>query len=294
MRALVKIAAVILATCSTLASAAETITYTYDARGRLIDVSRSGSVNNGIASCYALDQADNRTNVTVATSACTVTPTASFSIGDAIATEGSSLVFTVTKTGSPGSSLNVDYATANGSATAGSDYTTVSGTLTFTTSDTTKTITVPTTNDAAVEGAENLFVNLTNPTSGAVLADYHATGTLNDDDQAPLASFAISDASVTEGGSLVFTVTKTGSTPNSILLYYSTANGTAFAGTDFVFTDALVTIVFGPAETSKMISIQTINNATAEPSEIMYVNLSGGFGGTISDAQGVGTINDND
>lgn len=46
------------------ASAAETITYTYDARGRLKQVQRSGTVNNGVATSYTIDKADNRTNKT--------------------------------------------------------------------------------------------------------------------------------------------------------------------------------------------------------------------------------------
>ena len=45
------------------AYATETITYKYDARGRLIQVSHSGSVNNNVVSNYSYDKADNRTNV---------------------------------------------------------------------------------------------------------------------------------------------------------------------------------------------------------------------------------------
>ena len=47
------------------AIASETVTYTYDARGRLVKVSRSGSVNNNVTANYVYDKADNRTNVNV-------------------------------------------------------------------------------------------------------------------------------------------------------------------------------------------------------------------------------------
>lgn len=47
------------------ANATETITYTYDAKGRLTKVERSGTVNHGVKAEYAHDKADNRTNVTV-------------------------------------------------------------------------------------------------------------------------------------------------------------------------------------------------------------------------------------
>lgn len=46
------------------AHAAETITYTYDARGRIKQVVRSGTVNNGVSTTYTHDKADNRTNKT--------------------------------------------------------------------------------------------------------------------------------------------------------------------------------------------------------------------------------------
>ena len=53
---------------STAASATETITYTYDARGRLIKVVHTGTVNNNNQACYKYDKADNRTNVTTTVS----------------------------------------------------------------------------------------------------------------------------------------------------------------------------------------------------------------------------------
>ena len=43
----------------------ETVTYTYDARGRLVKVERSGSVNNNVSAEYKYDKGDNRTNVNV-------------------------------------------------------------------------------------------------------------------------------------------------------------------------------------------------------------------------------------
>lgn len=47
------------------AVASETITYTYDARGRLTKVARSGTVNNNVSAAYTFDKADNRTAVNV-------------------------------------------------------------------------------------------------------------------------------------------------------------------------------------------------------------------------------------
>ena len=57
------IAALALGVIGSTASAAETVTYTYDARGRLIKVVHTGTVNNNNQVCYKLDKAGNRTNV---------------------------------------------------------------------------------------------------------------------------------------------------------------------------------------------------------------------------------------
>ncbi len=45
----------------TAAKAAETITYRYDVHGRLVQVARTGTVNNNVTTSYTYDKADNRT-----------------------------------------------------------------------------------------------------------------------------------------------------------------------------------------------------------------------------------------
>jgi len=62
-----KIAAglITLGLLSSGALATETITYTYDARGRLVKVVHTGTVNNNNQACYKYDKADNRSNVQV-------------------------------------------------------------------------------------------------------------------------------------------------------------------------------------------------------------------------------------
>ncbi len=48
-----------------IASASETITYTYDAKGRLVLVQHSGTVNNNVVANYSFDAADNRKTLNV-------------------------------------------------------------------------------------------------------------------------------------------------------------------------------------------------------------------------------------
>jgi hypothetical protein len=52
-----------LAALPVAAQATETVTYTYDAKGRLVKVVHTGTVNNNLTTTYGHDKADNRTNV---------------------------------------------------------------------------------------------------------------------------------------------------------------------------------------------------------------------------------------
>ncbi|MGD9648632.1 MAG: Calx-beta domain-containing protein, partial [Pirellulales bacterium] len=133
---------------------------------------------------------------TIATSQATGTivndgqppPLPSLSIGNASASEGNSgtinMMFTVTLSQAATSTVTVNYATANGTATAGSDFNATSGTLSFAPGQTSKTITVAVRGDTLVEGAETLRVVLSNAV-GATIAAATGSGTINDDDQPP-------------------------------------------------------------------------------------------------------------
>ncbi|MDT8757591.1 hypothetical protein MZO42_02670 [Sphingomonas psychrotolerans] len=65
MRCVLLASACVALAAASSAAASETITYTYDAKGRLIKVERSGAVNNGVKYEYAHDKADNRRNLKV-------------------------------------------------------------------------------------------------------------------------------------------------------------------------------------------------------------------------------------
>ena len=75
----------------------------------------------------------------------------------------------------------MDYATSDGTATAGSDYTTTSGMLTFAEGETTQIVTVPVLDNEDVEEDETLTVNLSDA-SGARIEGGSATGTIGDND----------------------------------------------------------------------------------------------------------------
>ncbi len=75
--------------------------------------------------------------------------------------------------------VTVDYATSDGTATAGSDYLGASGSVTFEPGETSKTVAVVVTGDTVAEGDETFTVALSNP-SGATIDDGSATGTIVD------------------------------------------------------------------------------------------------------------------
>ena len=107
------------------------------------------------------------------------------SIGDVAVPEGntgtSTATFTVSLSAASGQTVTVNYATANGSATAGSDYVTASGTLTFPPGSTTQTLSVTVNGDVAIEPNETFFVNLSGA-ANATIADAQGVGTITDDD----------------------------------------------------------------------------------------------------------------
>jgi hypothetical protein len=92
------------------------------------------------------------------------------------------MIFTITLTAASGREVQVDYATANGTARASGDYTAIRrSTLTFNPSETTKTITVRIRGDSAKESNETFFVDLLSVVN-AVLANRRGTGTILNDD----------------------------------------------------------------------------------------------------------------
>ena len=73
---------------------------------------------------------------------------------------------------------------------------------------------------------------------------------------------------------------------------YATADDTASAGTDYVAQTG--TLSFTAGQTSKTISVIVNGDTTVEPTETFLVNLSSPSGATLADAQGQGTITNDD
>jgi len=117
--------------------------------------------------------------------------------------------------------------------------------------------------------------------------------TAGDGSSGSTAQISIGNASVTEGGTLNFTVTRSVVTTTAVSAQYATAGGSATSGSDF--TAASGTVSFAANETSKTVNVATIDDSTTESAETMTVTLSNpSSGAIIATAVGTGAINDND
>jgi hypothetical protein len=106
----------------------------------------------------------------------------------------SDAAFTVTLSSPSSLPVTVNYATAAGTAFAGSDFTAASGTVTFSPGQTSRTILVQTLDDPAYEGNETFTVNLSSP-AGGVIIDGQGVGTIVDNDPAPTKFYVVNDGS---------------------------------------------------------------------------------------------------
>lgn len=229
-----------------------------------------------------------------------VAPPPSVSIGDVSVTEGQAGTktarFTVSLSAAASGPVTVVYATANGTATAGSDYTATSGTLSFAAGETSKTIDVTITGDTQVEADETFLLRLTSA-AGATIATPQATGTIKNDDQPPpLPTLSIGNATVVEGNSgtvtMTFTVTLSQASTSAVSVRYATADGTAIADSDY--DAASGTLTFAAGETSKTVTVAVRGDTLVEGAETFRVLLSSASGATIAVGTGTGTISDDD
>ena len=125
------------------------------------------------------------------TAVATVPGPLALSVGDVRVDEGAQavLAFPVTLNRAAAVTVTVDYATADGTATAGADYTATSDTLTFTPGETEKTVNVAVLDDTHADSEETLTLALSNAT-GARIRDAEATGTIVNSDPIPRAWLA--------------------------------------------------------------------------------------------------------
>jgi len=193
------------------------------------------------------------------------------SISDAQAGEGNSgntpLTFTVSLSAPYDLPVTFNYSTSDGSASAGSDYTAASGPLVFAPGETSKTITVAVNGNRTPEPDKNFLVSLSTPNSYAGITKGVGVGTIIDDE--PRSS--VFDAYNYGESLFTFTVNLSAAYDQNVTVSFTTADGTAIAGADYVATSA--TLTFAPGETSKSFTVAVLDTTSADKS--FSVHLSG-------------------
>ncbi|HET6246260.1 MAG TPA: S8 family serine peptidase [Tepidisphaeraceae bacterium] len=208
---------------------------------------------------------------------------------------GGTVIFTVTLNEALSTQSTVDYATADGTAVAGTDYTAAGGTLTFPAGVTSESVRVPVlANATSAQGTRTFTLTLSNPT-GAQIAGATATGTIEDEPVTTL-NFSAGKPGVytTAAGKkvqLILTGPGTGTAvfvnsaadPSQITLDSTTGNSTFTVHTtaatlsDIIVNGSLYSISAKPATLSGDISI------TGTLAKLTLGNVTGGAsGGSIS------------
>ncbi len=216
--------------------------------------------------------------------------------------EGSASVEVTVWHGYPGDfPFTVDYATGDGSATAGLDYQAVAGTLRFAAGERWKTIGIPILNDGLREADETIILWLSNPTAGAALGDL-ATMTVAIRDNDPGVSFewlfwSQGELSQVQEDSTPLTLTVWRGNDVDLPAFtvdYAMSDGTATAGLDYTATSG--TLNFAAGQAYQTISIPILKDGVPEQPETFVVflrNPSAGVGLGSSTVFGV-TIHDPD
>src|SRR6185312_12273558 len=169
-----------------------------------------------------------------------------------------------------------------GSATSANDYIATSGTLTFTAGQTQALVTVTISNDAVFENNETFTLDLSSAVN-ATISDNQGLATITDNADQP--SFAVNDVTSTEeAGTLIFTVSKTGSTLQTSTVAYTTTNGSATSSNDYVTASG--TLTFTAGQTQALVTVTVSNDAVFENNETFTIDLSSAVNATISDSQG--------
>lgn len=218
------------------------------------------------------------------------------SISDASLVEGDSgqlsMVFTVSLVNRVGTgTVTVSFATADGTALAGSDYTSTTGSLSFASTETSKTVVVPILGDLVREGNETFSLNFSSAV-GASLATTSVTGTIVDNEAVP--SLSVSGGKVAEnGGSLVFTINLSGPSQSPVSVTFNTADGTAtLANSDYTATST--TLTFAPGQTTTTVLVPITGDNVVEGDETVLGLLSNAQSATIGTASSAGTIQEDD
>jgi hypothetical protein len=204
----------------------------------------------------------------------TAAPTVQFSDASYSVDEGvGSAVITVTLNTSSSQTIEVNYATSDGTASKDSDYTAVSNTLTISPAATSGTFTVPITDDMATENLETLNLTLSDPVNASLGTPVTATLDIVDNDGPPTVQFSASNFDVGEANaSATISVTLSHPSADTITVTYATSDGTALAGFDYTAVSNTLTIA--PLDVTGTFTVPVLPDSLDEANETVNLSLS--------------------
>ena len=243
--------------------------------------------------CTATDTGDSDSDATLPT----------LQVDNIGVTEGNSGIttaeFNITLSASSASSVTVDYATSDTTATAQSDYQSKNGALSFTPGETTKTVTVNVVADTEVEPNETFKLTLSNPSNNVDLNNAVGIATITNDDIATLPVLPVlqvGNISVTEGNSGIttaeFDITLSDTSASTVTVDYATSDTTAMAPGDYQSKNGALS--FTPGETSKTVTVNVVADTAVEPDETFNLTLSNPGNASLNNAVGMATITNDD
>lgn len=218
----------------------------------------------------------------------------------ALESEGTAYL-TIKRTGGSAGEVSVQYTTSDGSASSWSDYSAVTDVITFADGETSKEIVVPISNDSDMEGDEDFYVSLSNPTGGATLGPGSAANvTIGDDDYwipdpAGVLQLEYGSYTVNEGeGYISFNVFRTDGAGGTVSVDVGIGGGSATDGYDF--SGGTQTLTFTEGQTWASFGVPITDDYEVEGDETFSVGLFNATGGaTIGTLSSAGvTITDND
>lgn len=220
-------------------------------------------------------------------------------------TEGSAFTFTVTLSRPSTQVVTVDFAAADAPppasnacipdprtcdpATGGSDYVPTSGRLTFNPGETSKTVVVQSVDDTRFEADREFFAVILSAPANATIGTGQVPGEIFDNE---IATVSITDAAVTEGQPATFTLAMSPDRDIPVNFQFFTQDNNATAGSDYTAVSG--TLTFNPGDTTKTVTVQTIDDAAPEATEFFNLRAFPNTGRAQGDNAGIGTIADND
>ncbi|MCM0590374.1 MAG: Calx-beta domain-containing protein [Gloeotrichia echinulata DEX184] len=212
--------------------------------------------------------------------------TISFNTANYTANENGTANINLIRTGGSDGEISVNLTPTDGTATAVSDYNNSPITVTFAEGETSKTVTIPLTDDSIYEPNETVNLTLNNPTGGANLGT-QSTAILNiiDNDAVPgVIQFSNATYSINENGDITaVTLTRNNGSDGNVSARINLSNGTATAPSDYNNTP--ITVNFANGETSKTVTIPIVNDTQFEPNETINLTLTNPLGGATLGTQ---------